>query len=652
MNSKLGYRPEIDGLRAVAVTGVLLCHYKVQWFAGGFAGVDVFFVISGYLITQLIHTEVAEGTFSFRAFYIRRARRLFPALFFTLFASFIAATLLFSPERLQAFSLSLIATMLSASNVLFWAHAGYFDAASNLKPLLHTWSLGVEEQFYLLWPACLFLLARWKLSTPVALLIAFAFSLAGNYLWQDHTSSIFYLLPFRLFEFAIGGSIVWLQCVKTTNLSRELMTIAGLTMIVAAYVLFSSTTPFPAFPALVPCIGAAMTILGGRSRFSGSVLGSRIPVAIGARSYSIYLAHWPLIVFYEYSIRGTLGWKGSISLSIITLIVASAMYSFVETPFRRKKNVSFQFMEARFATAAISLGILLVASSAGAWSTGWPWRLRPDQVQFVRDIGDVSSFKTMTYGGVGCDTQCDTHPDKPTMIYVMGDSHAQHYFYGFRIAFPEINTRIFTFSSCPFYSEEYTRDFSAYPDPARYDLGCREVRQAAFAKVRNSHALLIVSQDWENIPLISETTGRTLNTADMAEAATVVSRELSAMKRDLNINRLAVIGNAPGAIDRENFVDCMTRPSLGRAGCRKVVSEGDITRLRMIKINQELRSKLASVARFLDPFEALCDERSCRLVADGKPLYRDDSHLTKWGSELIMQTFQRRLDGLLQKIGS
>jgi peptidoglycan/LPS O-acetylase OafA/YrhL len=596
----------------------------------------------------MIRAELEQGSFSFRSFYVRRARRLFPALVFTVLASFVAAALLFSPEELKAFSLSLIAATTSLSNILFWSQAGYFDAASNMKPLLHTWSLGVEEQFYLIWPACMFLLARWKLSTPLALLIAFVLSLASNYIWQDHTSSIFYLLPFRIFEFAIGGGIVWLQHARRSNLAKEAMTICGVALIVASYVLFSSSTPFPSFPALLPCIGAALTIMGGTSRFSGAALGSRIPAAIGVRSYSIYLAHWPIIVFYEYCIEDSIGLKDVIPLLVVTLLISSAMYSFIETPFRKKSNGDFSILKDRFAASAAAVAVVLIAISASAWSTGWLWRLAPDSAKFVAKIGDVSSFKSTAFGGYGCSNVCNTHPGKPTLIYLIGDSHAQHYFYGFKSVFPDFNTRIFTFSSCPFYSEEYTRNFSDYSDPALYDHGCRAARDAAFAEIRDTNALLVVSQYWINFPLISERTGRTINASDMVGAATVISRELEKMKHDLKLSNIAVLGNSPGALQGETFTDCMTRPATFRRDCAKTVSTTDYIRSIMIETNKDIGPRLAGVATFLNPFDALCDQSSCRLTSsDGMPLYRDDTHLTKWGSELIVQVFRHQIESLL-----
>jgi peptidoglycan/LPS O-acetylase OafA/YrhL len=280
------YRPEIDGLRAIAVAGVLLCHFRAGWFSGGYAGVDVFFVISGYLITGQIIRDLERGSFSFRGFYVRRTRRIFPALFVMLAASMVAAMILFSPERLQAFSVSLIAAALSVSNILFWSQQGYFDVSASLKPLLHTWSLGVEEQFYLLWPLALFLLSRSRVTFTRAMLYLFAASLGANYAYQGQTSSIFFLLPFRIFEFSIGGLVTRIESAWRTRLRpTELGTAAGVTLILTAYMVFDDTSGFPSFPALLPCFGAALIILCGANAVSESILANRLALYLGRRSY-------------------------------------------------------------------------------------------------------------------------------------------------------------------------------------------------------------------------------------------------------------------------------------------------------------------------------------------------------------------------------
>ena len=226
------YRSDIDGLRAIAVLAVLFFHLEIPYFGGGFVGVDIFFVISGFLITRLIKGEIDNtGSFDFKRFYVRRIRRLFPALFVTLLSTAIVSAFVFSPSHLERFGGALSSALLSVSNFYFWLESDYFDLSAILKPLLHTWSLSIEEQFYLIWPVSLFFLIKLKKKwvAPFVLLFATLVSLYLNFVFADGNvqlinqyvpfledkinhgrSTIFFLMPFRIFEFAIGGLLVWM----------------------------------------------------------------------------------------------------------------------------------------------------------------------------------------------------------------------------------------------------------------------------------------------------------------------------------------------------------------------------------------------------------------------------------------------------------
>jgi peptidoglycan/LPS O-acetylase OafA/YrhL len=295
------YRPEIDGLRAVAVISVLLYHVGVLQFSGGYVGVDVFFVISGFLITRIIFEEASRtGTFSFSNFYLRRLRRLFPALLTTVAISFLFGYWLLSPLNFREFGGSAITALTSVSNFFFWAHSGYFDTAAISKPLLHTWSLSVEEQFYLVWPAFIATLTLKKWPVPVVLLAAGAASLLFNIPFSSgDTSTIFYLTPFRVFEFVIGAILIWLPQISRYRINQAL-TLGGLLLIAFSVLTYTQKTIFPSFHALPPCIGAACVIYAGNNPIAKLLLGNRLSVFIGKISYSLYLVHWPLIVFYRY----------------------------------------------------------------------------------------------------------------------------------------------------------------------------------------------------------------------------------------------------------------------------------------------------------------------------------------------------------------
>jgi len=353
MPSPEKYQRHIDGLRAVAVLSVVFFHYGQSAFGGGFVGVDVFFVISGYLISNLILKEVSStGDFNFKRFYIRRIRRLFPALAVTLALSLAFAVTLFSPEQLQNYGRSLAAAVFSVSNIQFWMESGYFDNSGHLKPLLHTWSLSVEEQFYLFWPAILWFFARGssprRQFTILAILGSVSFAL--NYLWVngqfdlEFRATIFYLTPFRIFELVIGGMAIFLpRIIPPGQWLHELLMTTGLTLIAYAVFSYSDLMVFPYLAALAPCLGALLVIVSPGSRIVGALLTNRLAVGIGLISYSLYLIHWPMLVFYEYYTLIPLTQSEYVALFVLSCVLAVLMYFFVEKPFRKNAPRILQY---------------------------------------------------------------------------------------------------------------------------------------------------------------------------------------------------------------------------------------------------------------------------------------------------------------------
>ena len=374
------YRPEVDGLRAVAVLAVLFFHAGVPGFRGGFVGVDVFFVISGYLITRLILGELEADRFRFSRFYGRRARRLFPAMFVTLGATFVAGLFILSPSHLEEASLSLVHALFSLSNVLFWSLSGYFDTASAAKPLLHTWSLAVEEQFYLLWPISVFLAYRFRHRRGVLVLIAvvgLASLVAAEIAAGRAPDAAFFLTPFRMCELALGGLSLWLDgatAIRTWR--RDLLTLLGLALIGYAVVAYSPEHRFPGLAAMVPCGGAALVIVAGRGRLAGVLLANRLAVGIGLISYSLYLVHWPLFVLARYGRTSESTPIEKATLVATAIGLATAMYFLVEQPFRRRRPGQRRLSDPAFGLACAGLACALILPAVSAMAArGWPGRV-------------------------------------------------------------------------------------------------------------------------------------------------------------------------------------------------------------------------------------------------------------------------------------
>lgn len=346
------YRREIDGLRALAVMPVLLFHAGFQSFSGGYIGVDIFFVISGYLITSIIINELHTGTFSIVKFYERRARRILPALFLVMLASLPFAWLWMSPTGLYDFSKSVVAVSVFLSNILFWKEAGYFATANELKPLLHTWSLAVEEQYYVLFP--LFLMLAWRFCqrwTVGILLVAALISLAASQ-WAvtRYTSASFYLLPTRGWELLIGALAAFylFSQAKTDEKPSRLYfavsqaaSLTGLLLITCAVFVYDKFTPFPGVNALLPTIGAVLLVLFANPQtVVGKLLGSKLLVGIGLISYSTYLWHQPLFSFMRYGNIQEPSTMVYLLLILVALLLAFLTWKFVETPFRNKTIVT------------------------------------------------------------------------------------------------------------------------------------------------------------------------------------------------------------------------------------------------------------------------------------------------------------------------
>lgn len=454
------YRPDIDGLRAIAVLGVVFYHLGLKQFSGGFIGVDIFFVISGFLITRLILNALEEGAFSFSQFYARRARRLFPALFFTLALSALLATILFVPQDLERFGGALLHSILSVSNFYFWSEASYFGAHASVKPLLHTWSLSVEEQFYLVWPLLFCLLIKHCKVVFTALVIAalgaLGFYFAVQAIQQD-PEAVFYLAPYRVFEFSIGALMVWLVAYQPKQkVLLEPLLLLGLAMVIYPMITHPSKSSFSVHEALWPCLGAALIIYSGKAPILGRVLSNRLLVGIGLISYSLYLIHWPFIVFYKY-------WRGGIRLDswaillifVLSTVSAVAMYFFIEKPFRQRAVDSKPLSASAFGLVCALCALVLCLPAAHMWAEhGWEWRFDKSLIQAVgrADEMRVASWKYIRkHNSIAARPFTTASSNK---ILVIGDSHSKDVFnavYLNRELIPGVEVRQLTLNdSCLF----------------------------------------------------------------------------------------------------------------------------------------------------------------------------------------------------------
>ena len=335
------FRKDIDGLRAIAVLPVVLFHAGIPGFSGGFIGVDVFFVISGFLITGILLRSINEGNYSIRHFYERRIKRILPALSLVLFVSTVIALIVYLPETLTNYGKSLASVSVFSSNFFFWKSIGYFAEPADAQPLLHTWSLAVEEQFYIFYPLLLWLLAKRALDVRRALLIIAAGSLALSiYATFGHTGANFYLLPTRAWELMVGGLIAASPRVELRPQLRCLLALLGVLIIGTCVVLYSSKTPFPGAAAIPPVLGTALVVFSGHNRSNEgyALLGTAPLVLVGRASYSFYLWHFPALAFAVYLTAGKLRLSSALIVCGASLLAALLTLRFLEDPVRRSRR--------------------------------------------------------------------------------------------------------------------------------------------------------------------------------------------------------------------------------------------------------------------------------------------------------------------------
>ena len=434
MERCLSYRRDIDGLRALAVLSVVAFHAFPAAVPGGFIGVDVFFVISGYLITSIILKGLASGSFSFVDFYSRRILRIFPAL------TLVAGTTLFLgwhtllPGEFRDYAKSLAAGLTFVANFNFWSESGYFDTSAELKPLLHLWSLGDEEQFYLLWPFCLFLCFRLRASPgrwiATGLLLSFVINIAFV---ASSPAASYFLLPARAWQLLIGGLLAYSVGRNGFTATPRIAGWAAWTgagLFLAGVFLISRDTSFPGWWAILPTLGGSLIIAAGPKTFlNGNVLGARALVGIGLISYPLYLWHWPLLSFLRI-VRGTEPGVGALALTVGFAVALSMLtYRVIELPVRRGGQRSTLVL------LSISVVLLFLAGEV-FFRDGVPSRLKDPKVlsdaialQWPDELRFGSDCQSKFPGGVigECLVQ-DGHRRADALI--LGDSHANHLYWG------------------------------------------------------------------------------------------------------------------------------------------------------------------------------------------------------------------------------
>lgn len=636
------YRPDVDGLRSVAVLGVIFCHLKFPFLPGGFVGVDVFFVISGYLISRNILNDLRDGSFSLLSFYDRRIRRIFPALFTTIAASFAIGLVLNSPEQLRVLAGDVVSALFSIVNIRFWKGAhDYFAASSDERTLLHLWSLSVEEQFYLFWPAILLLLTRSKrlLVHVAAITVLAAASLIAAQLWLSHdVAAAFYLTPFRVFEFAFGTLVVLAERRGSPSRGQATaMFAAGLALMLVPMVVYTAATPFPGLTAAIPAAGAALAIYGGRSPAAVRILGNSPAVWVGRMSYSLYLCHWPVIVFGRHVLGDWMDllW---VKLSALAIMFGLSMmlYRLVEVRFRSRAPMTGQFWKL-LGACGVAIAVIAIPAHIAFRQDGWSWRFNEAQ-RVVMHKQAFALAPCVEYQCVFGDVA------GPLGVQIIGDSHAQQYVAALQPLLLRLGLRgeSYAYGGC------LMLDNVRLSDPMTAKR-CAAERDAAFDRVRSSKAPVLMAQAWRVYRKLTDDEGRSLRSATEDE-----TRALIAASLPRTINRVFGPDRRVMLIGGEVLTNCRKYETEIRRlsfappqGCSPApLAEVQKWTAPWNAVFREIAAGSPGRIQTLLPEDYLCSD-VCEAVHEGLWLFRDSAHLTVIGAERVGTRAERPLERFL-----
>jgi peptidoglycan/LPS O-acetylase OafA/YrhL len=631
------FRSDIEGLRAVAVILVILYHYQFPGITGGFIGVDVFFVISGFVITQLLTRSMQEQSFRFRDFYARRIRRLVPVFLLVSTATFLMISPFYLDDDYYIFAKSWLASLVGLSNHYYFSELSqYFAPEAQSLSLLHTWSLAVEEQFYLLWPAILYLAFRYGRGRdalwPFVLLWLAAFALSVS-LTYTHKAAAYYLLPARVFELMLGAGLA-LFAARLPAFNRQVaqaLSLSGLMLIVATALLIDSSSHFPGYNALWPTLGAGMILLAGlqhTNTWVAQLLSTRILVFLGAISYSLYLWHWPPVALLHYQLI-ELTWLNRILLIAATGLLSWLSYRFVENRYRYRP---WPLKKSVLLLVFVPALLIWVIQSTIRIADDISFRISAERRELYQIISQhnaadlyVECFKGETY----------TFDQSPACLFgspapngipdsvLIGDSHAIALI-GFMeqlLAETDHSMLMVTRASTPFVRADQA-DAAFAGDQEKIDRS-----EALDAYLRQRPMTVFVSAWWNAYLENPAFEGYFLDAIHWL------------LEQQHEVFMLEDVPELPSAA----YAHCLLR---NMDDCSIDAAAVNIRLQNFLRFKQLAQERFPQV-QWIDPAAVLCDEERCQTVMDGIPLYRDESHLNNIGSIAIGKRYLERFDNPL-----
>jgi len=637
----LRYVPEIDGLRAVAVLSVVFYHLGFSWIPGGFLGVDIFFVISGYLITAILLRETeanGESRQYFSNFYLRRLCRIFPALFVVILTTLFAAYYILRPEDYLELARSALAAVSFVSNIYFYFNTGYFDAPAETMPLLHTWSLAVEEQFYLIWPAVIFALSGLAIHSRIAIFtIIFLASLALSvYVTPINPMLAFYNFPFRIFQFMLGAIIPLVLMNSSSKLqissnNSALLQIVGLALIASSVFQITMDDPIPGLLALAPCLGASFIILSALNphKLIAKLLNNNAFVGIGKISFSLYLWHWPIITLYKiYAATDDLSLSERIAILALSVLLSIASYKYVEQPFRIPTK------QWRTVTFSIATGFaVLMFSGLVLQTNGFVDRVPNDGRSIsTKDSWEWDCPKRVT--GVWHKSLCnfglpwDTADVK---VVLWGDSHAAHLAPLLEVVAEKYQISAVIVPACRQVTDGATVLIRS-KNPARATEGCYEaIQHMQQLLTRDKRIKLVVIAGAWRIALGQVHSANEAH-PELRQRALLMQKGLAAttsMITKLDVDVL-ILGDVPSLVDGSRR-ECAGATNL----LRKSTPNCSLSR-KFVEIHQrDAEDVLLRVAEanprvgYHNIIASHCRSGDCSLFSMGEFIYRDTDHIRR-----------------------
>jgi peptidoglycan/LPS O-acetylase OafA/YrhL len=630
------YRADIDGLRAIAVLSVMAFHVNSKVLSGGFVGVDVFFVISGYLISGIVMSEIDDEKFSFLSFYDRRLRRIFPALFAMLTATMIVASILSVPNIFVTVVNSALSAAVSLSNVYFFKTSGYFDLGSNDRPLLHTWSLAVEEQFYILIPP-VFLFARHFLRLHwVAVILPLGFLSLGIDVFQTwHAPTAAFYLPFsRSWEFLLGSALAARLPPAPAKIFAEVCGIAGLALLAVSLVVLGQSMPFPGWIAIIPCFGAALIIYAGEFGLSlvGRLLSLPLMRAIGLISYSLYLWHWPAIVFSRLFWGGTFSPIQSMALLLGIFVVSWLSWKYIEQPFRRNRLI---FTRKRlFAGTFALLGAFFALRFEVNQLHGVPQRFNPTELTLLTDDTAPSYACDAAWPA---DQSCIIgNANSPISFAMIGDSFGAALSAGLDDVARIKSRRGMTFNkggcyplldvqldsdACTTFMRDAIRRVSMMPEIKSVVLIGRWASAVENQRLGSENRATGFLRDASTHQTSLEENSRVLTRGVARTISALVGRKLFVVahvpEQHVNVPQAAVVRLRLG---QDDLISIPLASFEQREARTRKLTE-------LWETDQHIS--------ILDASTIFCDTRVCSATGNGRSFYFDDNHLSIYGSKLL-----------------